>query len=153
VILSGALKSGTTVTTLGSDANIMVIRNYGTTRFIFDAEGSGHADVEWTTFDDYDDVGLLSALEGEFSVRRRDAVREAFGEWLSSQRDILQRNKVVNFYDDGPRAMVNFTRLAMLHTGAIRQIAGRLSHAEALEARVAGLENALRRLGHDPSAI
>ena len=32
--------------------NLLVIRNNITTRFIFDAEGSGHADVEWVAFSD-----------------------------------------------------------------------------------------------------
>jgi len=45
-------KSGTSVAAMGTDANLLVMRNASTTRFIFDAEGSGHADVEWTTFSD-----------------------------------------------------------------------------------------------------
>jgi len=45
-------KAGTGVDVAGADANLVVIRNYTTTRFIFDAEGSAHADVEWTTFSD-----------------------------------------------------------------------------------------------------
>jgi hypothetical protein len=48
--LTGYLKSGTGVTSLSADANVVVIRNLTTTRFIFDAEGSGHADVEWVAF-------------------------------------------------------------------------------------------------------
>ena len=36
----------------GSDSNLFTVANNGTARFIFDAEGSGHADVEWTTFSD-----------------------------------------------------------------------------------------------------
>ena len=50
--IRGALKDGNGATVLGTDANILVIRNNGLVRFIFDAEGSGHADVEWTTFSD-----------------------------------------------------------------------------------------------------
>jgi hypothetical protein len=46
------VSTGTDVAALGADANLLAIRNLGTTRFIFDAEGSGHADVEWTTFSD-----------------------------------------------------------------------------------------------------
>jgi len=45
-------KDGTAVGVTGADANLVVIRNYGTTRFIFDAEGTGHADDSWTTFSD-----------------------------------------------------------------------------------------------------
>ena len=44
--------SGTTSAAMDADANLMTIRSSGTTRFIFDTEGSGHADVEWTTYSD-----------------------------------------------------------------------------------------------------
>lgn len=44
------LKSGTTVTTIGANDNLAVIRNGSTTRFIFDSDGDAHADVSWTTF-------------------------------------------------------------------------------------------------------
>lgn len=44
------LKNGTGVTAIGADGNLFSISNNGTVRFICDAEGSGHADVEWTTF-------------------------------------------------------------------------------------------------------
>lgn len=50
VVLQATLRSGTSVTNMGADANLAVIRNNGTTRFIFDAEGSAHADIEWTVF-------------------------------------------------------------------------------------------------------
>jgi hypothetical protein len=46
------LKSGTGITDCGENANLVIIRNNATTRFLFDAEGSGHADVEWTTYSD-----------------------------------------------------------------------------------------------------
>jgi hypothetical protein len=44
------VKSSATIAAVGSDGNLLTIANAGTTRFIFDAEGSGHADIEWTTF-------------------------------------------------------------------------------------------------------
>ena len=40
------------VSAIGADGNLVSIDNAGTVRFIFDAEGSGHADVEWTTYSD-----------------------------------------------------------------------------------------------------
>ena len=54
---------------VGSNGNLMVIDNAGTKRFIFDAEGSGHADVEWTTYDAHDDLGLIRTIEDD---RQRD---------------------------------------------------------------------------------
>jgi hypothetical protein len=47
-----AIKSGAGQGSCGADANMMSIADQSTVRFIFDAEGSGHADVEWTTFSD-----------------------------------------------------------------------------------------------------
>ncbi len=45
--------SNTSTTNAATDANMVVMRNGdGQTRFIFDNEGSGHADVEWTTYSD-----------------------------------------------------------------------------------------------------
>jgi hypothetical protein len=126
VLLDGSLKSGTSKGALSADANIAVIRNNGTTRFIFDAEGSAHADVEWTTFDTHDDLALLDTLDR--TMHERDAVTNAFGEALKYNADSLTRAGIVNFYDpESPRAMVNFTRLSMLHTGALRQIGRELS--------------------------
>lgn len=50
LMLIAQKKSGTTFGDTGADANLFAIRNNGTTRFLFDAEGSAHADIEWTTF-------------------------------------------------------------------------------------------------------
>jgi len=50
--LAATLKSGTGRTSVGADGNLVTIDNNTTTRFIFDAEGSGHADVEWVAFSD-----------------------------------------------------------------------------------------------------
>jgi len=52
VFIQGASESGTSGGSVGTDGNVAVIADWGTTRFIFDAEGTGHADVEWTTFSD-----------------------------------------------------------------------------------------------------
>ena len=147
--LDARKKTGTTVGAMGSDANLAVIRNATTTVFIFDAEGSAHAEIEWTTFDEHDDALLLDALETEFA-RRRDPLIGTFGSWVDKQRALLQSENVVNFYDDGPRAMVNFTRLAMLHTGAIRQSAAKL---RALEGRCERYERALLGLGVNPKEL
>lgn len=124
--LDAAAKDGTGGTTVGADKNMVVFSDNGTVRYIFDSDGSAHADVEWTTFDKFDDLQALEALDMEFQRRRGDPIRAEFGSWLAEHRDILQREKIVNFYDNGPRAMLNTTRLAMLHTGAIRQLGRRL---------------------------
>lgn len=135
--IAAALKSGTGVAVHGTDANLMCIANLSLTRFIFDAEGSAHSDVEWTTFDTLNDVLVLEGLDLE--MRRRSGVQQEFGAFVDEARDILQREGIVNFYDDGPRAMFNWTRMHMLEVGAIRQLAGRMA---AIENRLAALPGA-----------
>lgn len=52
ITMASATKTGTGRTTVTSDGNLVVMKNDSLTRFIFDGEGSGHADVEWTTYSD-----------------------------------------------------------------------------------------------------
>jgi len=117
-------KSGANEGATGADANLVAVRDGSTTRFIFDTEGSAHADVEWTTYDTHNDLMLLASLERELTPveSMRSVVEADLGGSLGYSREELQRAKIVNFYDDGPRAMVNFTRLSMLQSGAIRQV-------------------------------
>lgn len=132
IVLNAAVTDGGTgIEVVGADGNLVSIGNLGVTRFIFDAEGSAHADVEWTTFDEHDDIALLNALEQEFT-RRSDPVKDEFGQFMEERRRQLQAAQIVNFYDDGPRGMVNMTRLAMLLTGAVRQIAQQTQRHEQL---------------------
>ena len=48
--LFASKKSGTGVGNPGADDNLVAIYAGSTTRFLFDNEGSGHADVEWVAF-------------------------------------------------------------------------------------------------------
>ncbi len=128
VTLQAWKKSGTGADAPGADANAAIIKVFGAARFIFDGEGSAHADVEWTTFDAHNDAALLTGLE----LALLDPVKGAFGAFMDDNRARLQQLKIVTFNEDGHH-FVNFTRLAMLHTGAIRQTAARV---EALEAKV-----------------
>jgi hypothetical protein len=48
--LNATKKNGTGITAPGADANLLVVQQNNVARFIFDAEGSGHADVSWVTF-------------------------------------------------------------------------------------------------------
>jgi hypothetical protein len=52
IFLQADIKSSNTTTTAGTDQNLMALRTGSTTRYIWDAEGSGHADVEWVAFSD-----------------------------------------------------------------------------------------------------
>ena len=133
VSIQGRLIDGSSVIASGSNANLMTIGDGATTRFVFDAEGSFFADVESTTFDKYDDLALLDAMDMETQRRQGDPVKTEFGEFLKENKSILEREKIVHYPDDGtPRAMVNLTKLLMLHTGAIRQV-GRMVQSLAQE--------------------
>lgn len=128
VVLRAAKKSGATISNVGTDANLVVIRDYNTSRFFFDKEGSAHADIEWTTFDEYDDVALLSDLESAV-LAHQDPVKDGFMDFLKYNRDALERARIVSFGEEG-HAVVNFTKLSMLLVGAIRQLSGRLNMLE-----------------------
>jgi len=134
-------KSGTTVDVCGADANLVAIGNGNTTRFLFDAEGSGHADVEWVTYDIHDDLALVAGIEAELLAGEDNA--------QTARRHSLEDAGIIGrdswHYEDGrPRAMVNFTRLAMLHHGALLQVGEKLDRLleryQAIESKLALLE-------------
>lgn len=122
VYFNSAKKTGTTTGAMGANANLAVIANDGTVRFIFDADGDSHQDVgtAWTNFDTHDDIALLNLLSAHVT-RRDDPLRDSFRSWLEESRDELEHVRLVTFNDDGHH-FVNMSRLAMLHTGAIRQL-------------------------------
>ena len=132
VELQAALKSGTTRGALGADNNIVVFNSHGGgARFIFDTEGTGHSDVAWTTYDTYNDLSLISdmedtllAIEAPDQTPRRHAM-EATG--------IIGKGSW-HMENGKPRAMVNFTKLAMLHHGALIQVGDRFAAMETLHA-------------------
>lgn len=151
---------GTGATTAAANANLFVVRNDATTRFILDADGDSHQDVgtAWTNFHGHDDHEMLSLLSAHVS-RQDDPIRERFfGEFLSKRRDVLERVKLVTFNDDGHH-FVNMSKLAMLNTGAILQAGDRITslasavndhdqHIQNLIAENAMLKSTLERLEH-----
>jgi hypothetical protein len=127
LVLGGAKKSGTSWGANDSNANLAVIQTSTTTRFIFDAEGSAHADVEWTTFDDHDDLVLINDIEQHLL-----GVESEVGTY---SRHMLEETGIIGkdswHVEDGkPRAMVNTTKLTMLHHGALMQVGERLASME-----------------------
>lgn len=130
VIIDGFLKSGTGVASLGADANILAVRDNGTTRFMLDADGDSHQDVgtAWTNFDEHDDLALLNLMSAHVT-RQDDPLREHFSAWLEQSRDDLERLKLVTFNADGHH-FINWSRMQMLQVGALRQIGERLERLE-----------------------
>ena len=119
IVLGARKKSSTSTTSVGSDGNLMVIRNVNTTRFIFDAEGSFHADVESTTFDAYDDAQLVRAYDLSHG---KGMIESKFDQFIDYNHETLAELKLVGREEDGtPNRMVNVTGMQHLHNGAIWQ--------------------------------
>ena len=117
--LRGKLKSGTSSGDCGSDANLIVIRNNATSRFIFDAEGSFHADVESTTYDEYDDAQLVRAFD---LSHKKGVIESKFDKFIAYNHEHLADMKLVGREEDGtPNTFVNVTKFQQLHNGAIWQ--------------------------------
>ena len=127
VMILAAKKSGSSAGSVGSDGNLMTIGDRNAdTRFIFDVEGSAHADVEWTTYDKHDDVQLLRDIEATM-------VPEIFGEAVQyREADLIKLGLFgkdsIRRADNGKmRGMMNQTKMVMLHHGAIQKVASALA--------------------------
>jgi len=119
--LNAAVKNGTSVAACGADGNLVVITNEGTTRFIFDTEGTGHADVAWAAFDAEDDFALIHDVEATL-------VPDVFGEAVKYKEDDLVR---LGLFGKGSirqepggkmRGMMNWTKMLMLHHGTLNKV-------------------------------
>lgn len=129
VQIDAGIETTNTIADAGANENLVAVRNNATTRFILDSDGDSHQDVgtAWTNYDDFDDPKLLTALAVGVS-RPGDPVREQFAAVLDEYRPQLERAKLVTFNDDGHH-FVNMSRLTMLLTGAVRQLATQLGVA------------------------
>jgi hypothetical protein len=114
-------KSGTTVGAVSADGNLCSIESDGAVRFIFDVEGSAHADVEWTTYDSEDDFQLIQDIEATL-------VPDVFGEAVQYNADDLVR---LGLFGEGSirkepngkmRGMMNQTKMVMLHHGTLNKM-------------------------------
>ena len=128
IVLDTRKKDGTGSNVVGTNGNCVTINNGTAARFIFDTEGSGHADVEWVAFDSYDDIALINDIE--------DELRSIESPKGTAHRQMLEATGIIgkdswHIENGKPRAMVNMTKLAMLHHGALMQVGERI---EALEA-------------------
>jgi len=130
IMLYGLKKSSTSFGDTGADGNILAILRGiggGDTKFLFDEDGDAHADVEWTEFDEYDDLALVDTLEQTLANKEVLPTTE--------EREFLEGTEIIgkdswHFEDGKLRAMVNMTRLAQLHHGALRQVYRRIQGLE-----------------------
>jgi hypothetical protein len=140
--------SGTGTTAPGSDANLVDIRSESNIRFIFDQEGTAHADVGTATYDDYCDIELMRG----FLAETVPCYREQFGQDMMYNLCQYEDMKLIGKdsvhweqRDCGKwqqRAMVNFTGLTMLHHSTIIQMHDNLQTIiQSQEQRISQLEN------------
>ena len=140
-----AEKNGTDVHGFDANENLFVITNRETARFIFDSDGDGHADSAWTTFDSHDDIAMLHDIEATM-------VPDTFGKAMKYDAPYLEKIGIIGAgslrEENGKtRGMINYTRLQMLHHGAIRQVHQQLQDVkEFYEDKLAALESRLLRL-------
>ena len=114
-----ALEASNDLGAVGADGNLVSIGNNNTTRFLFDAEGSFHADVESTTYDAYDDAQLVRAYDISHG---KGMIESKFDQFIDYNHETLAELKLVGREEDGtPNRMVNVTGMQHLHNGAIWQ--------------------------------
>lgn len=116
------------ITSINADGNLLTIRNTFDTRFIFDAEGSAHADVEWVAFQEEDDRVVLADLEAALIHKGEPD----FSDFSMYDRRALEELGLIHC-DEEAGTMLNTTRLSMLLVGALRQAHERV---DVLDARL-----------------
>jgi hypothetical protein len=141
VLIAGALKSGTTFTDCGANANVLVVRNNGTNLAIFDAEGDLHlnATSNINVYDDHDDARLARAIRLSL-LPPADPLRERFADLIERYREPISRTGLVAYDDDNGIHFLNLKRLAMFTLDALYQLGERTT---AQSARIAELETRL----------
>lgn len=130
MLLQGAKLTGTTRGLLGANENILVIRNFDQTKFIFDAEGDLHFDgATPVAYDEWDDIALVRAMD--IQTGATGVIESEWDRFVAYNRADLVRAGILS---DG--GMVNMTRHMRLLNGAVWQL-GVLIHE--LRAEVADL--------------
>jgi hypothetical protein len=119
VELWASADDGTDRGTVGSNGNLAAIKNNGSAKFLFDAEGDFHADSSSTTFDSYDDAQLARTFD---LSHNRGVIASKFDKFISYNHEKLANLEIVGREEDGsPNHFINVTGMQRLHNGAIWQ--------------------------------
>jgi hypothetical protein len=126
ILLRAAITDGGTDDAIpGANENLMVLQGLTTTRYIWDVEGSAHADVEWTTYDSHDDIQMVRDIEAVM-------VPEVFGESVKYREDdlvkygLFGKGSIRKEPNGKMRGMMNTTKMTMLHHGTLAKLADRM---------------------------
>ena len=122
ITLTSRVKSGADAGALGTNDNLLVVRNHETTRFIIDGDGDFYYDGTGAAFDDHDDVGLLRVLSRELWRGTIDSVWDRF--------ITVNRRNLIDAGVMSEGGFINGAALNRLLTGAIWQLNERLSALE-----------------------
>jgi glycerol kinase len=118
VVLNAAKKSGTGVGACGDSANILVVQENGSTRFLIDEDGDFHYDgADQGAYDEYDDALICRDLNMTLSSRGEH--------FLRYNKEALVALGVVS-----PALFVSGKRMNMLQIGAISQLYDRINILE-----------------------
>ena len=112
--MSGALKNGTAVTTVGTTGNVVVIKDNGATRFVFKGNGDLLYDGTASAYDDEDDIALVAAARYEMA-QNLTMLRE------DDKRRLEELGVIKNGF-------VSNKRVTALQLGAIGQLWNMLRH-------------------------
>lgn len=125
VIVRASLKSGTTETAHGANANLFAVRSAGNNRFIVDQEGDIHMDAtsNINAWDDHNDIALLAGVREAMNPGLRLA------EFVEEARPVLERTGVVSYNPDGHH-FISLKKLHALEIDAMRQLHQRIEYLE-----------------------
>ncbi len=137
VVVDGRKKSGTGAGAMGANANVFVVQDNYSTRFIVDKEGDYHYDgADGGAFDEYDDAQMVRALS---LASGKGVVKSKWDELVEYNEDSLIEAGILG----APVAeggLVNGAQLQRLLVGATWQMFTQLQEAnekiEALEQKL-----------------
>lgn len=117
IIATAGKKSGTTVSTFGTNENLFVVRDFGNTRFIVDAEGDIHMDAtsNQNAWDAENDTELLRALSLAVGDPAQ-LIKSQFDEFLQ-----YNRQNLVDFGILSEGGFINWSQTWRVMLGAIWQ--------------------------------
>jgi len=124
VIVTARSASGTSFLSVGSNANMFVVQNASTTKFIVDAEGDIHYDGSASAYDSYNDAHLVRAFDQTMSPK--EVIQSEFDKFVEYKKDDLVKAGLLGSVsqekiDEGEKPLVCLTGMQRLHNGAIWQ--------------------------------
>jgi len=133
VVIEGIEHDGSNSLTsvLTADENVIVFKKgagIDTTTHIFKGDGDIFMDgSNTTTYDDYDDVALLTAWNGV--VASEPKYQTEFKDWVNEHKETLEKHNIISVSDNG-LFHYSLKGLNSLMVGAIRQLGDKVNKLE-----------------------